>query len=265
MMARPMRPAVAHDCVYPDRPRPGRPRSLALGSVGGVPMDAASSTATRFRTSRRPPRRRRTMPNTGWIATPKCAATFREVRGPCTCHIRFKSRRGRTKSKCRSSRRGSHCNHLDARRPAAGRHLDGPFGRPLGRQHAGCRREPFHDWTWFSAIWRLPQRRVARRRALHARQFFDRGLTRRRYEVTIEDPECFHASLEDGHGPVSSTRKLTAQLMEYKCVELVEETFLGHLRKKQLVKHWEGEYNRDRRHRARFRRVKNSTSVDESE
>jgi hypothetical protein len=29
--------------------------------------------------------------------------------------------------------------------------------------------------------------------------------------------------------------------MEYKCVELVEETFLGHLRKKQLVKHWEGE------------------------
>jgi len=32
-----------------------------------------------------------------------------------------------------------------------------------------------------------------------------------------------------------------AQLMEYKCVELVEETFLGQLRKKQLVKHWEGE------------------------
>jgi hypothetical protein len=32
-----------------------------------------------------------------------------------------------------------------------------------------------------------------------------------------------------------------AQLMEYKCVELVEETFLGHLRKNQLVKHWEGD------------------------
>jgi len=30
-------------------------------------------------------------------------------------------------------------------------------------------------------------------------------------------------------------------LMEYKCVELAEETFLGHLRKKQLVKHWEGD------------------------
>ena len=28
-------------------------------------------------------------------------------------------------------------------RPAARRHLDGPFGRPLGRQHTGRRREPF--------------------------------------------------------------------------------------------------------------------------
>ena len=61
-----------------------------------------------------------------------------------------------------------------------------------------------------------------------------------RYEVTIEDPNVFTApwkmrmvlyrQLEDN-----------AQLMEYKCVELVEETFLGHLRKKQLVTHWEGD------------------------
>jgi hypothetical protein len=29
--------------------------------------------------------------------------------------------------------------------------------------------------------------------------------------------------------------------MEYRCVELVEETFLGHLRRQQLVKHWEGD------------------------
>ena len=61
-----------------------------------------------------------------------------------------------------------------------------------------------------------------------------------RYEVTIEDTNVFtrpwkmnmvlYRQLEDN-----------AQLMEYKCVELVEETFLGHLRKKQLVKHWEGD------------------------
>jgi hypothetical protein len=32
-----------------------------------------------------------------------------------------------------------------------------------------------------------------------------------------------------------------ATLMEFRCIELVEETFLGHLRKNQLVKHWEGD------------------------
>jgi len=31
-----------------------------------------------------------------------------------------------------------------------------------------------------------------------------------------------------------------AQLMEFRCAEMVEETLLGHLRKQQLVKHWEG-------------------------
>ncbi len=32
-----------------------------------------------------------------------------------------------------------------------------------------------------------------------------------------------------------------AVLMDYRCLELVEETFLGHTRKEPLVKHWEGE------------------------
>ena len=61
-----------------------------------------------------------------------------------------------------------------------------------------------------------------------------------RYEVTVEDPNVFtrpwtmkmvlYRQLEDN-----------AQLMDFKCVELVEETFLGHLRKNQLVKRWEGD------------------------
>ena len=32
-----------------------------------------------------------------------------------------------------------------------------------------------------------------------------------------------------------------AELIDYHCVEMVEETFLGHLRKEQLVKRWEGD------------------------
>ena len=61
-----------------------------------------------------------------------------------------------------------------------------------------------------------------------------------RYEVTIEDPNVFtrpwtmrmvlYRQLEDN-----------AALLDYGCVEWVEETFLGHLRKNQLVKRWEGD------------------------
>jgi hypothetical protein len=31
-----------------------------------------------------------------------------------------------------------------------------------------------------------------------------------------------------------------AQLLEFRCQEFVEELAFGHLRKQQLVKHWEG-------------------------
>lgn len=31
------------------------------------------------------------------------------------------------------------------------------------------------------------------------------------------------------------------QLIEYRCIEFVEEFLYGNLRKRQLVKHWEGD------------------------
>ena len=61
-----------------------------------------------------------------------------------------------------------------------------------------------------------------------------------RYEVTLTDPNVYtrpwkmsmvlYRQLEDN-----------ATLMDFRCLEFVEETFLGHLRKNQLVKHWEGD------------------------
>ena len=33
-------------------------------------------------------------------------------------------------------------------------------------------------------------------------------------------------------------------MLEYRCVEMVEELIYGHLRKEQLVEHWEGDYGR---------------------
>jgi len=61
-----------------------------------------------------------------------------------------------------------------------------------------------------------------------------------RYEVTVEDANVFTKPWKMS---MVLYRQIdpNARLMEYKCVEMVEETYLGHLRKKQLVKHWEGD------------------------
>lgn len=46
--------------------------------------------------------------------------------------------------------------------------------------------------------------------------------------------------MENQHATLRRSEK-NARLMEYKCVELVEELLYGYLRKEQLVKHWEGD------------------------
>ena len=93
----------------------------------------------------------------------------------------------------------------------------------------------FNDRTWFSRSGDFHSD------ALHVvERFTPITPDALRYEVTIEDPNVFtrpwkmnmvlYRQLEDN-----------ATLIDYRCLELVEETFLGHLRKNQLVKHWEGD------------------------
>jgi hypothetical protein len=60
------------------------------------------------------------------------------------------------------------------------------------------------------------------------------------YEVTVEDPNTYTRPWKMSM-VLYRLMEPNAQLMNYRCVELVEETFLGHLRKNQLVKHWEGD------------------------
>jgi hypothetical protein len=61
-----------------------------------------------------------------------------------------------------------------------------------------------------------------------------------RYQVTIEDPEVFTRAWTMTM-PLYRRLEPNAQLIEYRCVEFVEEFLYGHLRKQQLVKHWEGD------------------------
>ena len=66
------------------------------------------------------------------------------------------------------------------------------------------------------------------------------GRERLNYEATIEDTKVFTRPWKIGMPLYRRTEK-NARLMEYKCVEFVEELLYGYLRKGQLVKHWESD------------------------
>ena len=61
-----------------------------------------------------------------------------------------------------------------------------------------------------------------------------------RYEVTIEDPETFTRPWRIAM-PLYRRQEQNIQLLEYPCIEFAEEFLYGNVRKKQLVKRWEGE------------------------
>jgi hypothetical protein len=59
------------------------------------------------------------------------------------------------------------------------------------------------------------------------------------YEATIEDPKVFTRPWKISM-PIYRRLEPNARLMEFRCQEMAEETALGHLRKQQLVRRWEG-------------------------
>jgi hypothetical protein len=60
------------------------------------------------------------------------------------------------------------------------------------------------------------------------------------YEVTIEDPNIFTRPWKISM-PLYRRLEPNAQLIEYRCIEFVEEFMYGGLRRQPLVKRWEGE------------------------
>jgi len=61
-----------------------------------------------------------------------------------------------------------------------------------------------------------------------------------RYEATIEDPYVFARPWKISM-PLYRRLESNAQLLDYPCVEFVEEFMYGNARKRPLVTHWEGE------------------------
>ena len=92
----------------------------------------------------------------------------------------------------------------------------------------------FNDATWFDRAgdFHSDAMKVTER-------FTPRGPDVINYEATITDPQVFTRSWKISM-PLYRRLEPNAQLMDFKCVPMVEETMYGHLRKEQLVKHWEG-------------------------
>lgn len=131
--------------------------------------------------------------------------------------------------------RASRTIHLD---PAEVPPTETWMGHSLGRWDGNTlvvTSTDFNDLTWFSRAGDFHSNQMKLTERLTPL-----GSDALRYEVTVDDPVVFtrpwkmsmviYRHLEDD-----------AQIMDHQCVELTEETYLGHLRKEQLVKRWEGE------------------------
>ena len=63
------------------------------------------------------------------------------------------------------------------------------------------------------------------------------------YEATIHDPAIFSEPWTISL-PLYRRMEEHPRVLEYRCVEMVEELVYGHLRREQLVRRWEGDYGR---------------------
>jgi hypothetical protein len=92
----------------------------------------------------------------------------------------------------------------------------------------------FTSYTWFSRAGDFHSD------ALHVvERYTPIGKDAIRYEATIEDPKVFTRPWKITV-PLYRRLEPNAQILDFRCIEQVEETLYGHLRKQPLVKHWEG-------------------------
>jgi hypothetical protein len=235
LLAHDMRPAVAQPGIYPDVPVLAAP-VVALGSVGGVPASvgvvegneipytpeaAAKKRANGERWLDRDPEVRCYMPGTPramYMPYP-----FQIVQGDNKIDMVF------------AFAGASRTIHLDKVPIPPG---DTWMGHSVGRWEGDTLIvdvSRFNDRTWFSRAgdFHSDALRLEERLTPITADAL-------RYEVTVEDPNVFTRPWKMSMVLYRHLEE-NAQLIEYKCVELVEETFLGHLRREPLVRRWEGD------------------------
>jgi hypothetical protein len=235
LLAHTMRPAVAQPGVYPDVPVLAAP-VLALGAAGGVPPGPGVVEGDEIPYKPEAAAKKKDNAEHWLDRDPEVRCYIPGVPRAMYMPYPFEITQGTSKIEMAFEfNSASRTIHLDTVDPPP---ADTWMGFSVGRWEGNTlvvNSDHFNDRTWFSRAGDFHSD------ALHVvERFTPITPDALRYEVTIEDPNVFTR-------PWKMTMVLyrqleeNARLMEYKCVEMVEETFLGHLRKKQLVKHWEGD------------------------
>jgi hypothetical protein len=239
LLAHPMRPAVAQPGVYPDVPVLAAP-VLALGAAGGVPPGPGVVEGNMIPYKPEAAAKKKENAEHWLDRDPELRCYMPGIPRAMYMPYPFQITQGTDKIVMAFEFNGaSRTIHLDPVDPPP---ADTWMGHSVGHWEGNTLVvdvSHFNDRTWFSRSGDFHSD------ALHVVERFTpiNSSVRPdalRYEVTIEDPNVFTRPWKMSM-VLYRQLEANAQLMEYKCVELVEETFLGHLRKKQLVKHWEGD------------------------
>jgi hypothetical protein len=234
LLAHAMRPMISQPGVYPDVPVLAAP-VLALGAVGGVPPGPGIVDGNAI--PYKPEALAKKKENAEhWLdRDPEVRCYMPGTPRAMYMPYPFQITQGTTKIQMAFEVNGaSRVIHLDPVDPPP---ADTWMGHSVGHWEGDTlvvTVDHFNDRTWFSRAgdFHSDALKLTERYTMITNDAI-------RYEVTVEDPNVFTRTWTMR---MVFYRQLepNAQLMEYKCVELVEETFLGHLRRTQLVKHWEG-------------------------
>jgi hypothetical protein len=230
-----MRPAVAQPGVYPDVPVLAAP-VLALGAAFGVPPGPGVVEGNEIPYTPEAAAKKKENAEHWLDRDPEVRCYMPGIPRAMYMPYPFQITQGTNKIQMSFEvNAASRTIHLDTVDPPP---ADTWMGFSAGRWEGNTLVvdvSHFNDRTWFSRSGDFHSD------ALHVvERFTPMTADALRYEVTIEDPNVFTRPWKMS---MVLYRQLepNARLMEYKCVEMVEETFLGHLRKNQLVKHWEGD------------------------
>ena len=209
LLAHSMRPALAQPGVYPDVPVLAAP-VLALGSVGGVPPGPGVVEGDVIPYKPEAAAKKKENAEHWLDRDPEVRCYMPGIPRAMYMPYPFQITQGTNKIEMSYEFAGaSRTIHLDPVDPPP---ADTWMGHSVGHWEGNTLVvdvSHFNDRTWFSRSGDFHSD------ALHVvERFTPINSSSRpdalRYEVTIEDPKRFHTSLEDEHGPISSTRSQRA-------------------------------------------------------